>query len=391
MSIVQPEDFRRLLLVDDEPGIRRMMSLDLGTDGYQVFTAEDGVRGLEIFEQERPELVLTDLKMPGMDGIELLERIKAASPDTEVIVITGHGDMELAIESLQLDAADFITKPINPRALAVALRRARERLAMKAELASYTQDLERKAAEAAAKVVAAERLAAVGQTVAALVHSIKNMLSGLKGGTYLVKTGREKDDTAMIKSGVEMLDRNIRRVESLVRDLLTISKPRQPRLKPVDAAGLASEAIECMTPAALEKGVVLELEEPAPAGVVLRVEDQAILDCLQNLISNALDAACEGKGGKVSLGLRADRREAVFWVRDNGPGLDAEDRERIFQGFYSTKGAEGAGLGLMVTDKNAREHGGRVDYRNLPGGGAEFSLTLPRRMEAAPEGPAEKS
>jgi len=95
--------------------------MSLRSDGYEVLTAEDGKSGLEIFAKESPPIVLTDIKMPGMDGIEVLKRIKEISPETEVIVVTGHGDMDLAIQSLQLEASDFVTKPIVDEALAVEL------------------------------------------------------------------------------------------------------------------------------------------------------------------------------------------------------------------------------------------------------------------------------
>jgi DNA-binding NtrC family response regulator len=107
----------KLLLVDDEEGIRNVLGIALADSGYHVLTAESGEEALRIFRKECPEVVLTDIKMPGMDGIELLRRIKRESPDTEVIMITGHGEMDLAIKSLQSEAADFITKPINDEAL----------------------------------------------------------------------------------------------------------------------------------------------------------------------------------------------------------------------------------------------------------------------------------
>ncbi len=133
---------RKLLLIDDEEGVRRVLSLSLRREGYSVVTAEDGRKGLELFETEHPDIVLTDVKMPGMDGIEVLMRIKRVRPEAEVILVTGHGDMDLAIKSLQLDASDFITKPIGEEALSVALRRAEDRLAMKAQLREYTENME---------------------------------------------------------------------------------------------------------------------------------------------------------------------------------------------------------------------------------------------------------
>ncbi len=119
---------QRILVVDDEKPTLSMFRLILNAYGYDVITAESGEEGLDFFERENPPIVLTDIKMPGMDGIELLKRIKEKNPLTEVIVITGHGDMDLAIRALNLDATDFINKPIQQKDLEGALKRAKERI-----------------------------------------------------------------------------------------------------------------------------------------------------------------------------------------------------------------------------------------------------------------------
>ena len=119
---------RKILVIDDEKPTLSMFRLFLGAYGYTVLTAENGKEGLELFMKEKPSIVLTDIKMPGMDGFEVLKRIKTADASAEVIVITGHGDMDLAIKALDFDATDFIKKPIQKAALDEALRRAEERL-----------------------------------------------------------------------------------------------------------------------------------------------------------------------------------------------------------------------------------------------------------------------
>ena len=134
---------KKLLVIDDEASTRDLLKMSLESDGYTVFVAEDGPKGLEIFARENPPVVLTDIKMPGMDGIEVLRRVKEQNPDTEVIVITGHGEMNLAIQALHLEASDFINKPISDEGLAVALRRAEEKIWLREKLKEYTEDLER--------------------------------------------------------------------------------------------------------------------------------------------------------------------------------------------------------------------------------------------------------
>jgi anti-anti-sigma factor len=123
----------KILVIDDEKPTLKMFRLTLMAYGYEVLTAENGQEGLDVFERERPRIVLTDIKMPGMNGIEVLRRIKQIDPTAEVIVITGHGDMDLAIQALNLDATDFINKPIQRHILEQALKSAQERCRMAAE------------------------------------------------------------------------------------------------------------------------------------------------------------------------------------------------------------------------------------------------------------------
>jgi anti-anti-sigma factor len=118
----------KVLVIDDEKATLNMFSLILGAYGYDVVVAENGASGLEIFKNENPSIIFTDIKMPGMDGFEVLKRIKEIDPKAQVIVITGHGDMDLAVQALNLDATDFINKPIQRAALDSALKRAEERL-----------------------------------------------------------------------------------------------------------------------------------------------------------------------------------------------------------------------------------------------------------------------
>jgi len=175
----------KILLVDDEEGIRKVLGISLTDIGYDVRTAENGDNALRIFKEFQPPVVLTDIKMPGMDGIELLHKIKTEKPETEVIMITGHGDMNLAIKSLKYEATDFISKPINLDVLEIALKRAHEKISMRRQIKEYTSNLENLVLEKSAKIVELERQAAVGQTVEGLTSAIRNIAGDLDDGiTY---------------------------------------------------------------------------------------------------------------------------------------------------------------------------------------------------------------
>jgi PAS domain S-box-containing protein len=132
----------KILVVDDEESIRNLMRMNLELDGYTTLTVADGPSALDVFRNESPEIVLLDVRMPGIDGIEVLRRIKEMGPDTEVIMITGHGDMDMAVECLQKEASNFLTKPISDELLSLAVKRSEEKLALKSKIKQYTRNLE---------------------------------------------------------------------------------------------------------------------------------------------------------------------------------------------------------------------------------------------------------
>ncbi|MEF2146606.1 MAG: response regulator [Desulfovibrionaceae bacterium] len=173
---------KQLLLVDDEDGLRRVLGISLTDIGYEVHSASSAEQALEKFAALRPPVVLTDIKMPGMDGLELLQRIKDMEPETEVIMITGHGDMNLAVASLKLDATDFITKPINHDALEVALKRAEDRIGLRRQLREHTENLERLVEEKSAKLLQAERRLAARQVLEGLTEAMGKLTSDMDTG-----------------------------------------------------------------------------------------------------------------------------------------------------------------------------------------------------------------
>jgi two-component system, NtrC family, sensor kinase len=133
----------KILLIDDEETNVRVLAISLRSDGYDVVTAYSGEEGLKVFDQESPDIVVTDIKMPGMDGIEVLKNIKARNPEVEVIIITGHGDIDNAIDALKHGASDFINKPVRDEAISLALKRAQDKLYIRGKLKEYTENLER--------------------------------------------------------------------------------------------------------------------------------------------------------------------------------------------------------------------------------------------------------
>jgi len=378
---------KQVLLVDDEPGILKVLGISLADRGYRVMTAESGEEALRVFHEARPEVILTDIKMPGMDGIELLKRIKEESPNTEVIMITGHGEMELAIQSLKYDASDFITKPIHDETLDIALRRALERLSYKKKLKEYTEDLEKLVEEKSRKLVEAERLAAVGQTVAGLAHAIKNITAGLTGGMYVLEKGIELENRSYLSQGWQMIKGNVQKIKGMAVDLLNYAKEREPEYQLCDPNGPAREVYDLMLSRATEVGVALKIA-PAQSLADAWFDREGIHRVLLNLVTNAIDActdiSCASKTCEVVLRTLKPQGWAVeYQVTDNGCGMDEETRKKIFQIFFSTKGSRGTGLGLMIAKKIVDEHGGVIDLSSEKGSGTVFRVRLPEKKPSA--------
>jgi PAS domain S-box-containing protein len=234
------------------------------------------------------------------------------------------------------------------------------------------------------EVIEAERLGAVGQTVAGLAHSIKNILMGLEGGKYIVSLGLEKDDKKMISEGWEMLERNFEKTTSLVKDFLSFSKGRLPKLKMVNPRDLVMEIVNLYKDIAAQSSIELRAET---AGKIKKapLDPDGIHTCLTNLVSNAIDACqmSEIKGSEVVIAVKDGRDKLVFEVSDNGGGIDYEIKKKIFTTFFTTKGGEGTGLGLLTTRKIVQEHGGKIIVESKPGRGARFRMEFPHKRLAA--------
>ena len=228
--------------------------------------------------------------------------------------------------------------------------------------------------------VQAERLAAVGQTIATLSHHIKNILQGVRGGSYLIDMGlREKDD-AIVRKGWTIVEKNQAKITNLVMDMLSFSKEREPALEPTDLNAVVAEVVELMQARASELNVTLEWR-PAADLPELELDPEGMQRAILNIVTNAIDAAEEAQGAKVRVATSWDETSGLVRVIviDNGVGVPEADLASIFTVFASTKGARGTGLGLPVARKIVREHGGQIVVSSKVGKGAKFTIELPAR------------
>ncbi|MBT3311984.1 MAG: PAS domain-containing protein [Desulfobacteraceae bacterium] len=226
----------------------------------------------------------------------------------------------------------------------------------------------------------AERLAAVGQTVAGLAHGIKNLITGLEGGMYMLNTGMKKSRLDRIQEGMEMLDRNIVRVATFVKAFLSFSKGREIKVNLSDPVRIAKEVVMLYSQRARELGIKLINEESGSISPAL-MDSEGIHECLTNLVGNAIDA-CNmseaGTGQHVVVRTIEKDNVIIYEVVDDGCGMDYELKQKVFTNFFTTKGLGGTGLGLLMTKKIIHEHGGKIDLESESGKGTTFRILLSR-------------
>jgi len=213
----------------------------------------------------------------------------------------------------------------------------------------------------------AERLAAVGQTVAGLAHGVKNVLMGLEGGMYVFRSGMEKSDSERIFQGWQMLEDNIERITFFVKEFLEFARGRTPTVQLIDPNRVAEKVYDLFHDTA---GIPYAL-----------MDEEALHSCLSNLVTNAIDACkiSDREGRSISIVTRDQDGMLVFEVADDGTGMDYDVKKKIFTTFFSTKGSDkGTGLGLLTTRKIVQEHGGKVSFDSEPGAGSVFRLEFPR-------------
>ncbi len=231
------------------------------------------------------------------------------------------------------------------------------------------------------ELINSEQLAAVGQTVAGMAHCIKNILHGFKGGSYLLNVGIDKDNFGKIKNGWGMIQRNIDRTSNLVMDLLTYSREREPEIEQCVPNDIVEDVIEVMSENAAEHEVEL-LRDLSPDIGKAMLDQKSLHRCLMNLVSNAIDACyfddSVTKKHRVEIKTALENDSYIrFEIKDNGSGMSEELKSKLFKSVFSTKGAKGTGLGLLVTRKLVEEHGGSVDVSSTPGQGTLFIIRLP--------------
>ena len=374
----------RILIVDDVADNREVLARRFARRGYQIVEADGGARALELIEAGEFDLVLLDVMMPEIDGLEVLRRVRERWSRLElpVVLVTAQAESKQIVHGLELGANDYITKPIDfPVALArvemqVGRRRA-ERELMETNRALQQKMAELRASEAASR--------AKSEFLATLSHEIRTPLNGVMGiAQLLAMTELDADQRSML----EVLDTSGALMSRLLCDVLDLARVEAGRLEvcaePVQLEALLRASAGAAESEARGKGLAFDVRVAPDAGGTMHVDPTRLCQILGNLLGNAVKFTTEG-GVTLEVTRAGDRRR--FVVRDTGIGFGPEVKARLFGRFEQADGSivqrfGGSGLGLSISRHLAELMGGTLDGDAEPGAGAVFTLELP---EAAAE------
>jgi signal transduction histidine kinase len=380
-----------VLIIDDERVILDLTSIILKNRGFQVLTAADARVGLDIIAREKPELVLLDYMMPGMDGLTALREIREHHPDSYVIMFTGKGSEEIAVELMKAGAYDYILKPFNNQDLAERIERVlrirtveltnrelvHERERLLAEIEAWNKELEQRVHEKStelervqAEIVQTEKLATLGYLSAGMAHEIRNPLNSISLFVQLLKSG---PDDAEKSDYIDKILKEVDRIDGILRKLLDASKRPRYSLREVKLDGIIDATLDVFRPQITLHGIEVRRDfRRIPP--VLEADPSELEQIFTNLFLNAIHEMPDG--GALSVELDHDDREILVRVGDTGKGIPEEHIPKIFDPFYTTK-SKGSGLGLSVVLRIVKTYKGKIAVEKSSSAGTVFVVKLP--------------
>ena len=359
------DDEPKILIIDDDETMLDSCSQIFAKEVYKTETAEDGETGLQKVKEIKPDLVLVDLKMPGKDGMEVLEELKTIDPNCVAIVITGYGTLESAVEAMKRGAYDFLPKPFTPDELRIIVRRGLERRRYIMEVESLRQEKEK---------MRENFISMVSHELRSPLAAVQQNLMVITGG--MVGEIPEKANQILLK-----MRGRIKELISLIRDWLDLSRIESgemvTNMEPIDIKGVLCDVVDLLQPLADEKKVALSFVGPVESHSI--VGNQETLHMLfTNLVHNGIKYCHEG--GKVEIVLENKNGRTKVTVKDTGVGIPSEKLPFIFEQFYRVKDGnyvEGSGLGLSIAKKIVEAHACSIDVESELGKGTTFTVCLP--------------
>ena len=368
----------KVLVVDDEPGIRSGVSRILSSFRvnypfmdedytYEVQEAASGEEGIKILDREKPDIVLLDNKLPGIQGIDVLEYIRNKKYDIVVAMITSYASLDVALKAHKFGATDFIPKPFTPQELKSSIENITKQQYLKR--ITHTMDQEGKKIRY--------------QFLSVLSHELKAPLNAIEG--YL-RMMQEKQSGDRIEDYATPIERSLQRIQgmrNLIMDLLDLTKVKlerkEEKIEAVHLSNIASNAIVTVRPYAIQMEVSIKLSMKSDVVIMADPTDMEII--FNNLVSNSIKY--NKRGGKVEIKIDEVASNVILVFSDTGIGIKEEDKENLFSEFVrikneKTRNISGSGLGLSIVKKVVELYNGSITVDSSPDVGTTFTVRLPK-------------
>jgi two-component system sensor histidine kinase/response regulator len=362
----------KVLVIDDEESMRDSCTQILTKDGFHADTAENGSVGLEKIKESKPDLVLIDLKMPGINGMHVLEKVKNINSNIIPIVITGYATVESAVEAMKKGAYDFLPKPFTPEELRIIIRRG----------------LERKKLIHEAERLRREKKLLEENFITMVSHQLRSPLGAILQYFEVILAGMVGEVDPKPKEMLEKAKDRLEGLLTLINDWLDVARINDGQivdnLKPMKLRLILEKLVEFMQPSAKKNNITLELSSYS-GNDLIKADEETLEQAFTNLLSNAINY--NKPNGSVKISLEEKDNYIAVDIQDTGIGIAKEHLPFIFDQFYRVKRSEGqkmksSGLGLSIAKKVVDAHGGSIQVSSKLGKGSTFTVLLPEAEKA---------
>lgn len=382
----------KLLVIDDERIILDLTAMVLRDKGFEVYLTDNAQDGYAIIEAENPAVVLLDYMMPRINGLVALREIRRRFPATYVIMFTGKGNEEIAVELMKTGAADYLPKPFSNtnlverienvlRLRAIELKNIElleERERLRKEIEQWNKQLELRVAEkteelekAHAELLQSEKLVALGHLSAGMAHEIRNPLNSISLFTQILQNGLSDDPELASYAG--KIIQEVDRIDDILVKLLATSKRSPFQLRSIKIQDVIDRSLDLFAEQIRSQGVeLIKQYETSPPPIL--ADSEELGQVFTNLFSNALFEMANG--GSLEIRLNHDDRNIFIKACDTGGGIPRENLNQVFDPFFTTK-KKGTGFGLSVVLRIIKTYRGRIEVKSQPGEGTCFDISFP--------------
>lgn len=377
-----------ILVIDDELRLCKNIKTLLTHEGYDVVTCSDGREAIKLLESGSFNLVLTDIKMPGVDGYGIMEYIQKYHPDMLIVVMTAYVSTSSAIVALRKGAYDYLVKPFDFNMMKIVIDRAFDKIKLQRELREYVGGLEKKVQERTRELresieklkatqhqlVQTEKLSAIGELISGIAHELNNPLTVVAGLSQMLQ---QNSCDRQLKRDLEKINSEAMRCQKLVDNLLSFARKHKPKRENTNLNKVIENTLELLSYQRKVENIVV-LTEFQPDLPLAMVDVNQMQQVFLNIINNAYQAMATQGGGTLTIKTYNENGSIYVIFKDSGPGIKEEHLNKIFDPFFTTKEpGKGTGLGLSISYGIIKEHDGQISVQSKFGCGATFTLKLP--------------